>query len=66
MADVMAAWFTSWDAAKRYLTTQGFEFVGAPNRWRRSIDGAIAYAEVHNLENRFLVVEREGSLSANG
>jgi len=38
--------FPSRPEAERYLAEQGFEFLGAPSRWRRTIDGHACYADV--------------------
>lgn len=38
--------FPSRHEAERYLTAHGFDFLGAPSRWRRTIDGHACYADV--------------------
>jgi uncharacterized protein YjeT (DUF2065 family) len=39
-------WFVNWVEAKAYLAANGFVFMGAPNRWRRIVDGIATYAIV--------------------
>ncbi|WP_431862450.1 hypothetical protein [Azospirillum sp.] len=38
--------FPSRHEAERYLAEQGFEFLGAPSRWRKTLDGHACYADV--------------------
>ena len=54
----MGIWFVDLNGAERYLAAQGFVFVGAPNRWRRAMDGTVTYAEVRMSESGSLVVLR--------
>ncbi|WP_448189207.1 hypothetical protein [Azospirillum sp. sgz301742] len=38
--------FSSRTEAERYLADNGFEFQGAPSRWRKIVDGRSCYADV--------------------
>ena len=38
--------FPSRHQAERYLAEPGFEFLGAPSRWRKTINSHACYADV--------------------
>ncbi len=38
--------FPSRPEAERHLAENGFEFLGAPSRWRKSIGRSVCYADV--------------------
>jgi|tagenome__1003787_1003787.scaffolds.fasta_scaffold18743558_1 hypothetical protein len=42
--------------AERFLREQGFRFVGAPNRWRKSEDHRIHYAEITHSAGQSVIV----------
>ena len=47
--------------AERYLAEQGFEFLGAPSRWRKTIDGRACYADVVVQGSAAVVVYTESN-----
>ena len=58
----MVMWFVHQGEAERYLTAQGFVFMGAPNRWRRIVDGVATYAIVRVSGSGASIVLRPGAL----
>jgi hypothetical protein len=55
-------WFVNWGEAKAYLAANGFVFMGAPNRWRRVVDGVATYAVVRVSGSGASIVLRPGAL----
>ncbi|PWC56228.1 hypothetical protein [Azospirillum sp. TSO22-1] len=53
--------FPSRQEAERYLTEQGFEFLGAPSRWRKTMAGHASYADVVVQSGTAVVVFTESS-----
>ncbi|HEY0419363.1 MAG TPA: hypothetical protein VGC80_07570 [Acetobacteraceae bacterium] len=42
--------------AERFLREQGFQFVGAPNRWRKAEEHRIHYAEITGSAGQAVLV----------
>ena len=53
--------FPSRTAAERYLSENGFEFLGAPSRWRKMIGRRACYADVVAQGGGAVVVYVESS-----
>jgi len=53
--------FPSRQEAERHLTEQGFEFLGAPSRWRKTMPGLACYADVVVQGSAAVVVFTESS-----
>jgi len=53
--------FSSRAAAERHLAETGFDFLGAPSRWRKIIDGRAYYADVVVRGDAAVVVYTESS-----
>jgi hypothetical protein len=53
--------FASRSDAERYLAGDGFEFQGAPSRWRKMIDGRACYADVVARRGAAVVVYTESA-----
>ena len=53
--------FPSRPEAERFLTEHGFEFLGAPSRWRKMIDGRVCYADVVTQGGGAVVVYTESN-----
>jgi len=50
--------FNSREKAEDYLRSRGFEFMGAPNRWRKAEGNTVLYAEVTETAGRAAVIMR--------
>ena len=48
--------FPSRAEAERHLSEEGFEFLGAPSRWRKIIDGRACHADVVSQGDGAVVV----------
>jgi len=55
--------FPSRNDAERYLTQQGFQFQGAPSRWRKTDGAQVCYADVVVQNGGAIVMYTESSAS---